>query len=473
MPKKESDPSIVLVDDEEDILFGASYLLNSHGMQSVTALSDARGLMPFLQSEKAGVIVLDLFMPHISGTELLPQIVQNYPDVPVIVMTASQEIETAVSCMKEGAFDYLVKPVEENRFISCVRRALEIRGLRREIGALRNSLIESEVKCPECFSRIITCQRDMQVLFKYIEAIADTREPVIITGETGTGKELIAQALHQASGRTGKMVSLNVAGLDDNMFSDTLFGHVKGAFTGADRDREGMIASAAGGTLFLDEIGDLNMSSQVKLLRLLQDRTFYPLGSDMTLVSDARIVVATNQDLHAKMVRGKFRQDLFFSLSSHPIKVPPLRNRPDDLPLLLQHFIEEAAQSLNKPAMTAPEELLTLLSVYEFPGNIRELRSLVFNAVAQHRTGTILSIQSFRDVIQKTHRTPAAGKHPSEAIEGFSLLVTGKFPTLKEADVYLVEEAMRRATSNQGVAAVLLGISRQSLNRRLKKMGNP
>ncbi|MCB1863657.1 MAG: sigma-54-dependent Fis family transcriptional regulator, partial [Gammaproteobacteria bacterium] len=215
------DLPVVMVDDEEEILFGTGYLLNSRGIRSVTTLSDGRELMPLLQSEKAGVIVLDLFMPHIPGTELLPQLVQNYPEVPVIVMTASQELETAVSCMKEGAFDYLVKPVEESRFVSCVRRALEIRGLRREVGALRHSLIENGVKRPECFSHIITCQRDMQVLFRYIEAIADSREPVIIFGETGTGKELIAQALHQASGRSGKMVSLNVAGLDDNMFSDT------------------------------------------------------------------------------------------------------------------------------------------------------------------------------------------------------------------------------------------------------------
>ena len=472
MPKKESDLPVVLVDDEEEILFGAGYLLNSHGIQSVTTLSDGRELIPLLQSEKAGVIVLDLFMPHVSGTELLPQLVQNYPEVPVIVMTASQELETAVSCMKEGAFDYLVKPVEESRFVSCVRRALEIRGLRREVGALRHSLIENGVKRPECFSHIITCQRDMQVLFRYIEAIADSREPVIIFGETGTGKELIAQALHQASGRTGKMVSLNVAGLDDNMFSDTLFGHVKGAFTGADRDRGGIIASAAGGTLFLDEIGDLNMTSQVKLLRLLQDHTFYPLGSDISQVSDARIVVATNQDLRAEMVRGKFRQDLFFRLSSHPINVPPLRNRPDDLPLLLQHFIEEAAQSQNKPVPTPPEELLILLSVYEFPGNVRELRSLVYNAVAQHRSGPVLSMQSFREVIRKEQTLPSIGKQGAETIAGSTLAVTGRFPTLKEADLFLVKEAMRRATNNQGVAAALLGITRQSLNRRLKIMSN-
>lgn len=201
MQRENSDLPVVLVDDEEDILFGASYLLNSHGIQTVTTLCDAREIMPFLQSEKAGVIVLDLFMPYISGTELLPQIIQNYPDVPVIVMTASQEIKTAVSCMSEGAFDYLVKPVEESRFVSSVRRALEIRGLRREIGSLRHSLIESGVKCPECFSRIITCQREMQVLFSYIEAIADTREPVIITGKPVPARSLLPKrCIRQAVG---------------------------------------------------------------------------------------------------------------------------------------------------------------------------------------------------------------------------------------------------------------------------------
>ena len=473
MPKKESELPVVLVDDEEEILFGASYLLNSHGIQSVTALSDERRLLPFLQSEEAGVIVLDLFMPHIPGTEILLQIVQNYPHVPVVVMTASQEVETAVSCMKEGAFDYLVKPVEESRFVSSIRRALEVRELRREIGSLRHSLMSDRMKCPECFSHIITCQRDMLVHFKYIEAIAGSREPVMITGETGTGKELIARALHQASGRSGKMVSLNVAGLDDTMFSDTLFGHVKGAFTGADRDREGLIASATGGTLFLDEIGDLNMPSQVKLLRLLQEYTFYPLGSDIPQVFDVRIVVATNQNIRDRIARGKFRQDLFFRLSSHPIDMPPLRNRPDDLPLLLQHFIEEASQSLGKSAPTPSDELLKLLSVYDFPGNIRELRSLVYNAVAQHRSGPILSMQSFRDSIQKTRGTLVVEKHTPESLSKASLLtITGRFPTLKEADVYLVEEAMRRASSNQGVAATLLGITRQSLNRRLKNMSS-
>ncbi len=462
---------VVLVDDEEDILFGASYLLNGHGISSVISLADARELMPLLSRQTVGLVVLDLFMPHISGIDLLPQIVRDYPEVPVVVMTASQEVETAISCMKEGAFDYLVKPVEESRFVSCVRRALEIRNLRSEIGCLRETLLRDGLGQPEAFADIITRNRRMLVLFQYAEAIAKSSEPVLITGETGTGKELMAQAIHHLSGRNGEMVSLNVAGLDDNMISDTLFGHVRGAFTGADKDRDGLIAKAAGGTLFLDEIGDLKPPSQVKLLRLLQDQTYYPIGSDLPRSTDARIIAATNQKLSKRMSRGKFRQDLFFRLASHPVELPPLRTRPDDLPLLLQHFIEEAAEDLGKPAPSPPEQLLTLLSLHDFPGNVRELRALVFNAMAQHRTGTVLSMSSFRAVLHKDISTQTHGNPVDKTMEASpTLAIMGKFPSLQDANTFLVEEAMRRADNNQGLAATLLGITRQSLNRRLQNM---
>ena len=460
---------VVLVDDEEDILFGASYLLNSHGVSSVVSFTDGRELLPFLERETAGVVVLDLFMPQVSGVDLLTRLAQHHPDTPVVVMTASQEVETAVSCMKEGAFDYLVKPVEESRFVSSIRRALEIRALRRQLGSLRHSLMGNAVEHPEAFAHIVTGNRWMRSLFQYVEAVAESSEPVLITGETGTGKELIAQSVHALSARTGSMVSLNVAGLDDSLFSDTLFGHIKGAFTGAGAERAGLIAKAAGGTLFLDEIGDLKPASQVKLLRLLQDNSYYPIGSDLPRISDARIITATNQSLEARMSRGKFRQDLYFRLSSHPVELPPLRERIDDLPLLLYHFIEEAAESLGKPPPTPSEELFTLLSVYEFPGNVRELRSLVFNAVAQHRTGSILSMKSFRAALCKTAVSP---KHSVEdkPAEGPGLVIGGRFPTLKEADRFLVGEAMRRSNNNQGIAAMLLGITRQSLNRRWQNL---
>ena len=461
---------VVLVDDEEDILFGAEYLLNTHGIEPVVGLSDGRELLPYLEREAVGTVVLDLFMPQVSGIDLLPLIVQQHPEVPVVVMTASQEVEIAVSCMKEGAFDYLVKPVEENRFVTCVRRGLEIRLLRQEIGSLRHSLMGDGTEHPEAFAHIVTCNRRMQALFRYIEAVADSDEPVLITGETGTGKELFAQAVHGLSSRSGPMVSLNVAGLDDNLFSDTLFGHVRGAFTGADKEREGLIAKAAGGTLFLDEIGDLKPASQVKLLRLLQARTYYPVGSDVPRTSDARIIAATNQHLHRRMGKGKFRQDLYFRLSSHPIELPALRERKDDLPLLLHYFIEQAARSRERPAPAASDELLTLLSLYDFPGNVRELRALVFNAVAQHRGGTVLAMDSFRQVIRREQNDLGAGDGRVELGAGPALAILGSFPTLKQADLFLVEEAMRRANNNQGIAATLLGISRQSLNRRLQVM---
>lgn len=460
---------VILVDDEQDILFGAEYMLNTHGINAVVGLSDGRELLPLLAKGPAGAVVLDLFMPQISGIDLLPTIVQQYPEIPVVVMTASQEVETAVACMKEGAFDYLVKPVEENRFITSVRRALEIRQLRQEIGSLRQSLMLDGVEHTEAFAHIVTSNRRMQAIFRYLEAVSDSGEPVLITGETGTGKELIAQAVHRLSGRSGELVSLNVAGLDDNLFSDTLFGHVRGGFTGADKEREGLIAKAAGGTLFLDEIGDLKPASQVKLLRLLQAGTYYPIGSDVPRTSDARIIAATNQQLHRRMGRGKFRQDLYFRLSSHPVELPPLRERRDDLSLLLQFFINEACQSMGKPIPRPSEELLTLLDLYDFPGNVRELRALVFNAVAQHRRGPVLGKESFQQVVRQERGASDADATASVQAKPV-LAIPDRFPTLKQAECFLVEEAMRRARNNQGTAATLLGITRQSLNRRLTRV---
>ncbi len=457
----------MLVDDEQDLLFATSYLLGSNRIDPVVTMPDGRDLLPYLAQHRVGMILLDLYMPGVGGLELLPKLVQQHPEVPVVVMTASQDVETAVACMRDGAFDYLVKPVEEGRLIAAARHALEVRSLRDQLGTLRASLMERCLRNPDAFAKIITANRGMESVFQYVEAIADSREPVLITGETGTGKELLAEAVHRLSGCEGELVCINVAGLDDTLFSDTLFGHIRGAFTGADRDRPGAIARAAGGTLFLDEIGDLGKASQVKLLRLLQEHSYYPLGSDLQQRSDARVVVATNQSLHKRMARGKFRQDLYFRLSSHPIEIPPLRDRHDDIPLLVQHFIDEAADALARPAPRAPNELITLMCVYEFPGNVRELRAMIYNAMALHRSGSVLSMDSFRALIKRGRGQP--GANPRRRDDGdASLAITGRFPSLKEAQDFLVDEAMRRAKDNQGIAATLLGITRQSLNRRLR-----
>jgi DNA-binding NtrC family response regulator len=459
-------PPIVLVDDEPEILATSAAILRRAGLDDVLTLGDSRELLPLLAAKEVSVVVLDLRMPHLSGEQLLEDVVANYPQVPVILMTASSDIETAVECIKAGAFDYLVKPVEISLFISRIRRALELNALRRENRSLRESMLTGQLKCEDAFADIVTRESRMKAIFSYMEAVAETGQPVLVAGETGVGKERLVRALHRLSGRTGDMVAVNVAGLDDMMFSDALFGHRKGAYTGAEQTRDGMIAKAAGGTLFLDEIGDLNLTSQVKLLRLLQEGEYYPLGSDAIRRSDARIVVATNQNLRQFMAEGKFRKDLYFRLSAHQIDLPPLRERRKDIPLLLDHFLGEAAATFNKPKPAIPTELLSYLAGYHFPGNIRELRAMVFDAMVRHKRG-VLSMSVFRNQI---------GQH-SAAVESSPAAVefpwpdgAGRFPTLKEGEKYLIEKALERARGNQGAAASSLGISRQALNQRLARM---
>ena len=456
---------VVLVDDESTVLLSSQMILGSAGIKDVLTLKDSRELMPLLADKEVAVVVLDLFMPYISGTQLLPEIVRDHPELPVIVMTATQEVETAVACMKQGAFDYLVKPVEESRFVSSVKRAMELRALRSQVGALKRSLITDRLEHGEVFSHIVTVSRKMRSLFQYLEAIAGSNEPVLITGETGSGKELLAEAVHRLSGRSGEFVPVNVAGLDDTLFSDTLFGHRKGAFSGADSAREGMVARAAGGTLFLDEIGDLTLASQIKLLRLLQEGQYYPLGSDVAKVSDVRILCATHRDLNASMVGESFRSDLYFRLLVHQVDIPPLRERKEDIPVLVAFFTAEAADSFGKKLPESPPELLTLLANYHFPGNVRELRGMVFDAMARHKSGPVLAVKSFRKTIkQQVIAAPVVKKGTENAGP------EGRFSTLKEAERLHIEEALQRAGGNQGTAAALLGISRPALNRRLARM---
>lgn len=458
-------PKVLLVDDEATVLLSSQMILGSAGIRNVQTIDDSRQLMPLLAQQDVALVVLDLFMPYISGTQLLPEIIREHPGIPVIVMTASQEIETAVACMKDGAFDYLVKPVEESRFVSSVRRALELGDLRRQMDALKRSLISDQLEHGEAFSSIVTVSRKMRSLFQYLEAVAGSGEPVLITGETGTGKELLAESVHRLSGRSGEFVPVNVAGLDDALLSDTLFGHRKGAFSGADSSREGMVARAAGGTLFLDEIGDLTPASQIKLLRLLQERQYFPLGSDVAKISDARILCATHRDLAAEIAGETFRSDLFYRLSVHQVEIPPLRKRREDIPALVAFFAAEAAASLDKKAPEATPELLTLLDNYHFPGNVRELRAMVFDAVARHKSGAVLSAKSFRKTVKQQLGNKTAFKGSATRAGN-----DDRFVTLKEAERLHIEEALRRAGGNQGTAAALLGISRPALNRRLSRM---
>nr|MDA8164294.1 sigma-54 dependent transcriptional regulator [Desulfobacteraceae bacterium] len=317
---------------------------------------------------------------------------------------------------------------------------------------------------PEAFAAIMTRNEAMLGVFAYVERIARTQYPVFITGEAGTGKELVAEVLHNLSGRAGKFITINIAGLDDTVFSDTLFGHRRGAFTGAGQDRAGLLEQAAGGTIFLDEIGDLSPANQVKLLRLIQEGEFYPLGDDRPRKSDARVLVATNRDLASLQADPSFRDDLYYRLKIHHLHLPPLRNRLDDLPLLIAHFLAEASASEGRKPPEVDQEIIRLLRDHSFPGNVRELKAMVCDALSLS-PGRKLQAGPFRTALGQPG--PAA-LVPVPAEEEVPPL-EARIQTLKEAEKSLIAEALRRTGGNQQQAARLLGITRQALNRRLNR----
>ncbi|MBU0485967.1 MAG: sigma-54 dependent transcriptional regulator [Proteobacteria bacterium] len=459
---------VLLVDDEEAWLRSFSLTLRATGINNILTCQDSRQVKNIMAQQEIGTLVLDLTMPYLSGEELLPQIVQEQPEVPVIIITGLDLVDTAVKCMKLGAFDYYTKVSEDTRLIAGVKRAIDLGILRRENASLKKHVLEDCLDRPEAFAHIITHNKAMRSIFQYAEAISHTCEPVLITGDTGVGKELIARALHILSQRKGRLVPVNIAGLDENMFADTLFGHRKGAFTGADQARPGLIEQAAGGSLFLDEIGELQPASQVKLLRLLQEREYLPLGADLAKRTDCRMIFATQQNLEALQRAGNFRKDLFYRLRTHHIHIPPLQNRRDDLPLLVDYFADQAAQKLDRKKPNYPKELISLLATYDFPGNIRELQNMIFDAISQCPTNN-LSMAYFKSYIYQ-RGDGDSGKDYASTQEGETpFKELARLPAMKEAGYLLAIEALNRAGGNQTIAAEMLGITRQALNWRLKQ----
>jgi DNA-binding NtrC family response regulator len=370
------------------------------------------------------------------------------------VLTAEYDSRAAVECMRLGARDFIQKPARTEELLAAIERVLRESALRFEADALRQHFFATELEHPEYFAGIATRNPKMLRVFSYVEAVARGSQPVLIRGETGTGKELVARSLHKASGRPGPFVAVNVAGLDDALFSDTLFGHVRGAFTGADRDRTGMLERARGGTLLLDEIGDLAESSQIKLLRVLQEREYTPVGSDEPRPLEARILAATHHPAE------RMREDLYFRLRSYQVELPPLRERIEDLPLLVEIFLEEAAQDLGRPKPRIPEELFIDLANEPFPGNVRELRAIVFDAVARHADG-VMPIQLFTE------------SHARESAEGAARRVAGRtvfphpMPPLRQIEREAIHEALQRVAGNRSAAARMLGVSRPTILRQL------
>ncbi|MBG0775421.1 MAG: sigma-54-dependent Fis family transcriptional regulator [Desulfovibrionaceae bacterium] len=472
---------ILLIDDERQALMSYETALWGVGFEDTVAVTDAREGLEIVAEGGVVAVLLDLIMPAMPGEQVLEHLSREHPDIPVLVITGVNDVETAVACMHRGAFDYILKPLDRDRLTASVARAVQMRRLRLQNDMLSRSLLDEELRNPGAFSRILTCTAKMRAIFRYCEAVAPGQEPVLITGETGTGKELFARALHDLSERSGEFVAVNAAGLDDQVFADTLFGHRKGAFTGAETARPGLIESAASGTLFLDEIGDLPEASQIKLLRVLQEREYMPLGADAPRPTDARIIAATHKDVRDLQAAGTFRRDLYYRLTTHHIRIPPLRDRADDIPLLLEHFLEQAAREFGKKRPAYPAELLTLLRTCHFTGNVRELRAMIYDALSRHSSRT-LSMEVFKEHMRQSGElceAEASGQGPGGQggrdgeDDGAGLWASmPRLPTIRQATESLVNEALNRSDHNLRIAAAMLGISHQALSKRLRRSGS-
>lgn len=449
------DARLLVIDDESAALRSARRTLTLHGFRNIETCEDSREALSRIRDGKPDIVLLDLVMPHVDGATLLPEMTRLFPDLPVLIVTAEGDLDTAVGCMRKGAADYMVKPVAGERMATTVDRVLGEQVLRSDHKRLSERFFSDDLEHPAVFQDILTQDESMLRVFGFLEAVSPSSHSVLIVGETGTGKELLARALHKLSRPKEPFVAVNVAGLDENLFADTLFGHDEGAYTGADQKRSGMIESAGAGTLFLDEIGDLSESSQVKLLRLLQEREYFPLGADKPKLLEARVVAATHKD------PSLLRPDLYYRLRSYVVRVPRLAERVGDLPILVEHFLERAAEDLGIPKPTVPQELYTYLGDHDFPGNVRELAALVFDAVANHRQG-VMRIDSF--LAQLVPKTGDAPQSPQPRVN-FST----PMPSMKALEDAAFAEALRRTRGNQSAAAKLLGVSRPTIGRYVAK----
>jgi len=461
---REQEPSIIIVDDEQHLLDSLALTLRSKGYEHVFTCTQGSEVLSLLNEQRCQVVLLDLFLPDLSGEEVLSRICTEHPYASVIIITGNNEVETAVRCIQAGALDYLVKPVEQKRLVTSVDRALKHSAILLENRRLRSRLLHQEVQNPQAFEHILTRCPQMQSIFNYLEVIAPARDPVLITGETGTGKDLLARSLHLASRRNGRFLQVNTAGLDEQMFADTLFGHVRGAFTDARQSREGLVEQSRGGTLFLDEIGDLPHGSQVKLLHLIQNQEYFPLGADQPKKADVRIAAVTNRNLETRIQEGHFRKDLYYRLSTYHVHLPPLRERPEDIVLLTEHFLEEAAGELGLERSPLPRHLASWLKSCDLPGNVRELRSLVFDGLARGGIpGLEEKLRSLTGREDPPEECPGFYTHSREP--GFPETL----PTLESAIQSLIQEALRRTGGNKARAARMLGISKQAMHQRLRK----
>ena len=451
-------PSVLIVDDEKHTREGLQQALADTYDVSVAASADEA--FNLMDAQPFDIVLTDLRMPGKSGLKVIDKALALPNRPAVLMMTAYGNIETAVEAMKRGAVDFLTKPVNIERLEVLMQRALKTKTLEVEVQQLHERLDEKFR-----LDGIIGASAPLKAVIDKMRLVAPSRATILIEGESGTGKELIAQAVHQSSPRSrGPFVAVHCAALSENLLESELFGHERGAFTGATERRLGRFETADGGTLFLDEIGEISQSTQVKLLRFLETKAIERVGGSRPIELDVRLVAATNRDLEREVREGKFREDLFFRLNVVRLRMPPLRERADDIPLLLAHFIRFFSQENGVPPLTIEPGAIRTLQAYAWPGNIRELRNFCENAVVLRRGGSLTEYDlepRFRGEVVAGAASSGAPVQPGAAPAGNSLSV-------EENEKRLLREALLKARGNRTKAAKILGLDRSSLWRKLK-----
>jgi nitrogen regulation protein NR(I) len=464
-------PTLLIVDDEPNLVFSVELGLATDAMRVITA-STARQGVEAVRGQRPDVVVLDVRLPDMSGLEVFDAIRLIDPKLPVIMITAFSTTETAIEAMKRGAFEYLLKPVDLHYLRAVVDKAVDLR---------RMSIVPA-VFAPESGEsngdKIVGRSAPMQEVYKAVGRITAQDVNVLITGESGTGKELIARAIYQHSKRAeGPFTAINCAAIPEALLESELFGHEKGAFTGADRKRIGKFEQAHGGTVFLDEVGDMTPLTQAKVLRVLQDQKFERIGGNETISVDVRVIAATNRNLADMVAKGTFREDLFYRLNGFTIALRPLRERREDIPLLVEHYLQVSCRKLNRTVTTVADEAKQLLEAYNWPGNVRELQSAVRYAVVQ-AVGDVITPECLPDSVRGAP-PPVGGRQAVGSLEVGTLvrqlLHEGADDLYRKVtnavDRLILEQVLSHVNGNQVQASELLGLSRTTLRAKMQALG--
>ncbi len=447
---------ILVVDDDVGLLSSIKATLVSSGIPEPALVSDGRRVMDLVREHRFMLVFLDLVMPHINGMEVLQQIKKEFPEIECVIVTATDDVSSAVQAMQYGAYDYLVKPLNSEKLIIVINRALERYNLRQGLALFEKKQSFSDLKNPQAFTDMIAEDESMALVFHQAESVAPTDYSVVISGESGTGKEMLARIIHELSNRSnGPFFAVNMGAFSRTLFEDEFFGHTKGAYTGAVSEKKGFFEAARGGTLFLDEITELEPSLQGKLLRVLQESELYRLGSTRLENVDVRIVAATNRDINGEIEDGRFRADLFYRLNMCHIKVPPLSERKKDILPLARHFLKIHALKNEKEIDSLSQDLAGRLLEYPFPGNVRELENIMAAAILLEK-GKALTLSSVSTLL--------ANSEPGQGCNQ-------ELITLSELEKLHIQKVLEAMNGNRTRAAKTLGIGLRTLQRKIKTFG--